>query len=148
AVLTGITDGSTLIASNSITTNSPQRDALATLFPALMPGPNPSITGSIAANKQSQVPQVNKTMVTKIPATTQSRWSYGFTAQVGMSGMNEGGMFNFKRASVVDLSGGIANSAFLPANTMIYKSSEITPEVGFTLGGYAQRSLNKRFDLS
>jgi len=31
---------------------------------------------------------------------------------------------------------------------MIYSSSEIEPGIGFSLGGYAQRSLNKRFDLS
>ena len=62
--------------------------------------------------------------------------------------MNEGGAFNFKRASVVDLSGGMANSSLLPANTVIYKASEIKPGIGFSLGGYAQRSLNKRFDLS
>lgn len=76
------------------------------------------------------------------------RWLFGITAQAGMSGSNTGGIFNFQRASVVDVSGGILNSAFLPANTVIYKSSLIRPATGFSIGAFAQRNLNKHIELS
>jgi hypothetical protein len=147
-VLTSSEDQSSeWMASNSSNTYS-RREQLSTLFPSLMPGTSPFVNDKLPSAKQQSVTSGLQGRFVCLTATKQSRWSYGVTAGVNMSGVNEGGAFNFNRASVVDLSGGIANSSFLPANTVIYKASTIKPGVGFSLGGYAQRSLNKRFDLS
>ncbi|HSB93876.1 MAG TPA: outer membrane beta-barrel protein [Flavitalea sp.] len=139
-------DGANLPEANGVATNT-ERNQLGTLFPGLMPGISPS-TGFALSTDRSLAAVVNVPSGTPKPTGKKSPWSFGATAQVNMSGMNEGGAFNFKRASIVDLSGGMQNSSMLPVNTVIYKPSEIKPGIGFSLGGYAQRSLNKRFDLS
>jgi len=124
------------------------RNRFAIVYPAVMPGVGPSIRDLVASGFSTPVATPDTEQATSSSDHKKHKWSYGVAAEAGMSGINDGGMFNFNRASVVDLSGGIANSAFLPANTVIYRSSVIKPGPGFSIGGYAGRPLTRKVDLS
>lgn len=110
-------------------------------------------TQAIATAPVTPTPVVAKAKQEKKKAA-ESKWQWGVRAEGGYSGVTKDGLFGFLEQGntpVADL----ASPAF--SNTINYapqfprpvnKASNLTMGPGFSIGGFAQRTLSKRLSLS
>jgi hypothetical protein len=72
-----------------------------------------------------------------------NRWSYGISAFIGISAVNEGHLLNFNNAQVEDVS---LVPSFAPRPS--YTASSISPGLSYSGGLFVKRQMNRKFSLS
>jgi hypothetical protein len=77
-----------------------------------------------------------------------SSWKWGVNATAGMSGINDGGVFDLNKAAVEDLASSRAPSAMMPWPGIIYKPAVIKEGFAYSVGLFAERKVSKRISLS
>jgi hypothetical protein len=70
------------------------------------------------------------------------KWSFGISAFAGISGLNDGNLFNLNKAFASDMSTP-ANVAFAPS----YTPYKIVPASSYSVGIVVRRELNRRFQV-
>jgi hypothetical protein len=91
----------------------------------------------------SQIPAANAFSDAVPPVLIQpKKWSFGISAFAGISGLNDGNLFNLNKAFASDMSTP-ANVAFAPS----YTPYKIVPASSYSVGIVVGRELNKRFQI-
>jgi len=76
-------------------------------------------------------------------AKKTDKWSYGLSAFVGISAVNEGHILNFNNALVEDVS---LVPSFAPRPS--FKPSSISPGIAYSAGIFVKRELSRKFSIS
>ena len=130
----------------------------ATTQPATNPALDSVKNDKIASDKFEDSLVSNITEVKNQPVKINySNWKWGITASAGISNLNDGGLFNGglfnsvlggDKALVADVAVNPNANAPQSGGSGIHTPSAIEKGFSFSLGGFVQKTLNKRFSIS
>lgn len=114
-------------------------------YTALLPTKTPLVPKPVSdqmAKESVHVPGLSD--VAAPPVIQQVRkWSYGISGFAGVSGLNNGNLFNLEKSLAADMQTPI-NAAFAPS----YTPYKIIPGTAFSIGFTIKRELSNRFQIS
>ena len=131
------------------------QDNKATIEPLASPASDSIVSrDKIASNKPADSLVSTISEIKNQPIKTKySNWKWGVTASAGISNLVDANFFNGvlggEKALVADVSTNpSANAPNTSGSVVIHKPSAIEKGFSFSLGGFVQKALNKKFSMS
>ena len=97
---------------------------------------------------------INPKSIERDKPKIKSVWHFGVSANIGFSNSVDGGLLDvFEKSAVADAASfnqgvGLHGPVNLPSRAQLIAPSSVNPGLSFSVGGFAERKINRRFNIN